>query len=67
LSSKEVEAARHGAESLGFSTIEADAVKKVVRENWECKLKEKGTDLDILNDHAAFMSRELSTIDYETL
>lgn len=67
MSSKEVEAARHGAESLGFSTIEADAVKKVVRENWECKLKEKGTDLDILNDHAAFMSRELSTIDYETL
>lgn len=71
MNSKEVDTTRSGAEnrlgSDGFSTLEANAVKKVVREGWESRLKEKGTGLNILSDHAAFMSRELNTIDYESL
>lgn len=68
---KEIDASRlnSGAnEQEGdFSTIEASAVKKIVRESWEAGLKDRGTSLDILNEHAAFMSREFSAIDYETL
>lgn len=67
MSSKEINTARPSAQSDGFSTIEASAVKKIVREGWESGLKERGTGLDILNDHVEFMSRELSAIDYETL
>ncbi len=71
MNNKEVDASRLNKEgelrNSGFATIEASAVKRVVREGWESKLKEKGTTLDILNDHVAFMTREFDAIDYETL
>ena len=67
MNSKEIDAPKQDAESEGFSTIEASAVKRVVREGWESRLKEKGTGLEILDSHAAFMSKELNTIDYQTL
>lgn len=63
-SSKELDASRL---DTGISTIEANAIKKVVRESWESKLKEKGTTLDILNEHADFMKREFGGMNYETL
>ncbi len=70
MNNKEVDASRlntHDEPRAGFSTIEASAVKKIVRESWESKLKERGTTLDILNEHAEFMTREFSALDYETL
>lgn len=71
MNSKEVDAAKPEIqdvpEEAGFSTIEANAVKKIVREGWESRLKEKGTALDILNSHMQFMNRELDLLDYESL
>jgi hypothetical protein len=71
LNSREIDTARPDAENKlgneGFSTLEASAVKKIVRESWESRLKEKGTALDILNEHMQFMNRELDAIDYESL
>lgn len=49
------------------STMEMNAVKKVVRESWESKLKEKGANLDILGKHAEFMTKEFGSIGYETM
>lgn len=42
------------------SNLETDAVKRVVREGWESRLKEKGTNLAILNEHMEFMEKEFS-------
>jgi len=70
LNSKEIDASRLDAkqeQEEGFETIEAAAVKKIVRENWESKLKKKGSSVDILNEHAEFMSKEIGAADYETL
>ena len=64
MNSKELDASRL---VTGHGTIEANAIKKIVRESWESKLKEKGTTLDILNDHAEFMAREFGVMNYETL
>lgn len=64
MNTKELDASKLDS---GFSTIEASAIKRVVRENWESRLNEKGTGLDILNEHAAFMTREFDALDYETL
>lgn len=64
MNSKELDASRL---DIGHGTMEANAIKKIVRENWESKLKEKGTTLDILNEHAEFMNREFGAMNYETL
>ena len=64
MNTKEVDASGSDAER---STIEANAIKKIVRENWESRLKEKGTTLDILNEHVEFMTKEFGAMSYETL
>ncbi|MDE1854853.1 MAG: hypothetical protein KGH57_00835 [Candidatus Micrarchaeota archaeon] len=64
MNTKEVDAS--GLDAVP-STIEANAIKKIVRENWESKLKERGTSLDILNEHAEFMTKEFGAMNYETL
>ncbi len=61
-----VNAAKEADESEA-STLEMNAVKKIVRENWESKLKDKGTDIDILNEHKKNMAKLMAEIDYETL
>ena len=48
-------------------TLELNAVKKVVREAWQSKLKEQGTNVDILGKHAAFMNGVLESVDYEVV
>lgn len=47
-------------------TVE-NAVRRVIRENWESKVKERGTNLDILSGHVEFMSKELGSLGYETV
>jgi hypothetical protein len=48
--------------------MEMNAVKKIVRENWESKIKDsKGTNVDILGRHAEFMNREFGSLGYETM
>ncbi len=64
MNSKEVDASRLDA---GHGTMEANAIKKIVRESWESRLKERGTTLDILNEHAEFMTREFGAMNYESL
>jgi hypothetical protein len=49
------------------ATMEMNAVKKIVRENWESKVKEKGTNVDILSKHADFMNRQFGSMGYETM
>ncbi len=71
MNSREIDASRASAaentRESGFSTIEASAVKRIVRESWESHIKERGTSLDILNEHAEFMENEFADLDYQTL
>jgi hypothetical protein len=62
-----VDAERNSRDVQDNPTIEVNAIKKIVRENWESKLKEKGTNLEILGKHVEFMTRELGSIGYETM
>jgi hypothetical protein len=62
-----VDAERNSYNVQNNLTLEENAIKKVVRENWESKLKEKGTNLEILSRHAEFMTREFGSIGYETM
>lgn len=47
-------------------TVEMNAVKRIIRENWESKVKEKGTNVEILSRHAEFMNNEFGSLSYET-
>ncbi len=49
-----------------FSTLESSAIKKIVRENWESKLKVKGLDACDLDAHINFM-KQLGLADYEVV
>jgi hypothetical protein len=62
-----VDAERNSHDVQNDMTLEVNAIKRIVRENWESKLKEKGTNLEILSKHAEFMTREFGSIGYETM
>lgn len=74
MSEKVIETARLDAASVMRvhapeinESVEANAVRRVIRENWESKLKERGNNLDILSGHVEFMNRELGSLGYETM
>lgn len=54
----------NGRSGLYATTLEVDAVKRIMRENWGSDLKDSGS-LEILNSHIDFMERELKLADYE--
>jgi len=56
---------KDGSGFITNSTIETNAVRKVLRENWASKLKEKESCIEVLERHAEFMNREFGSLDYE--
>ena len=52
------------ARPIQSSTMEVEAVKRIIRESWQPDVKDSST-MDILNRHVDFMARELKLADYE--
>ncbi len=56
------------SESSGFDTIEANAIKRVIREQWQSELGGRGgSNIELLNEHAAHIFKEFGSLSYETL
>lgn len=59
--------AKGSSENAAFDTIEANAIKRVIREQWQSELGSKNGNTDLLNEHAAHIFKEFGSLSYETL
>lgn len=55
------------SESGAFDTIEANAIKRVIREQWQQELGETSGNTELLNEHASRIFKEFGSLGYETL
>ncbi len=53
--------------SNAFETMEANAIKRVIREQWQQELGDKSSSVELLNDHAAQIFKEFGSLGYETI